>query len=127
MKTADRVQQLMQLPVSQVPRLAIQLEKFLSSKYGARGEIFCSAYEAYAIVCEQTEGGKCDEESRRFLAAIEPEPDLLTALQEAHRALQFAADHIHSREGYSVAYFDAARGLDAAHEAIIRALRGPHA
>jgi hypothetical protein len=69
-KTSDRVQQLLRLPVNQAPAPAFQLIRFLSKKYGACGELYAAAYEAYAIVCEQTEGGICDEESRHFLTAI---------------------------------------------------------
>jgi len=135
MKTSDRVQQLLALPINQAPAPAVQLVKFLSSKYGICGEIFASAYEAYAIVFEQTEGGECDEESRRFLAAIKPEssaspapiPDLLTALLQAHQALQRAADHIQRRKGFSAAYCDAARARDAAHDALVCAARALNA
>jgi hypothetical protein len=70
MKTSDRVQQLLKLPANQAPAPAVQLVQFLCKKYGMCGEIYAAAYEAYAIVCEQTEGGWCDEESRRFLTAI---------------------------------------------------------
>jgi hypothetical protein len=73
MKTADRVQQLLRLPVNQAPVPALRLAKFLSTKYGVCGEIYAAAYEAYAIVFEQTQGGTCDEESRRFLTALKPE------------------------------------------------------
>jgi hypothetical protein len=128
MKTSDRLQQLLALPVNQAPAPAVQLVRFLSSKHGLCGEIFCSAYEAYAIVFEQTEGGECDEEPRRFLAAIKPEfDDILAALQQAHWALVRAADHIRSREGHSAAYRDAANARDAARDALVRATRAPHA
>jgi hypothetical protein len=76
MKTSDRVQQLLKLPVNQAPAPAVQLVQFLCKKYGTCGEIYVAAYEAYAIVCEQTEGGMCDEESRRFLTAIKTDAEL---------------------------------------------------
>ena len=69
-KTSDRVQQLLRLPISQAPIPVVQLIRFLSKKYGACGEMYAAAYKTYAIVCEQTEGGICDEESRHFLTAI---------------------------------------------------------
>ena len=75
MKTSDRVQQLLKLPVNQAPAPAVQLVQFLCKKYGTCGEIYAAAYEAYAIVCEQTEGGMCDEESRRFLTAIKTDAE----------------------------------------------------
>jgi hypothetical protein len=75
MKTSDRVQQLLKLPVNQAPAPAVQLVQFLCKKYGTCGEIYVAAYEAYAIVCEQTEGGMCDEESRRFLTAIKTDAE----------------------------------------------------
>ena len=76
MKTSDRVQQLLKLPVNQAPAPAVQLAQFLCQKYGTRFGIYVAAYEAYAIVCEQTEGGTCDEESRRFLTAIKTDAEL---------------------------------------------------
>jgi hypothetical protein len=76
MKTSDRVQQLLKLPVNQAPAPAVQLAQFLCKKYGTCFEIYVAAYEAYAIVCEQTEGGTCDEGFRRFLTAIKTDAEL---------------------------------------------------
>jgi hypothetical protein len=70
MKTSDRVQQLLGTPISEVPIPARELVQFLSSKYGICGEIFASAYESYAIVFEETEGGFCCERDRHFLMAL---------------------------------------------------------
>jgi hypothetical protein len=70
MKTSDRMQQLMSMPVNQVPWKAIALAKFLSSKYGRCGEVYCHAYSLYAKVIEGTEGGDSDEESERFLLSL---------------------------------------------------------
>lgn len=71
MKTSDRVDKLAVMPVNQTPEKARQLAIFLSKKYGFCGDLLMSAYEAYAIVIENTEGGHCDEESRRFLKSLD--------------------------------------------------------
>ncbi len=73
MRTKDRVNQLASMPCNQVPVPAQQLVKYLASKYGVCGELILSAYAAYCIVFENTEGGECGDEERRFLMAIKPE------------------------------------------------------
>lgn len=67
MKTEDRVNELLQLPMNQAPWQARVALAFLVSKYGFCREIACSAYRAYARVIENTEGGEEDKETEKFL------------------------------------------------------------
>jgi hypothetical protein len=71
MKTEDRLNQLIAMPMNQAPKKAQQLVEYLSAKYGFCGELVVCAYETYAITIENTEGGYCDNESRLFLESLD--------------------------------------------------------